>query len=92
MHKKVRINNMEKKTCQCCGVPLTEDIMSRNIDGSLNDNYCKWCYQDGKFTYHNMDELIDACIPHMLKQGFTEEQARSYMKQMLPNLEYWKTN
>ena len=37
-----------------------------------------------------MDELIKVCIPHMVSQGFTEEQAREYMKQMLPTLDYWK--
>ena len=25
------------------------------------------------------------------KDGFTEEQARAYMKQMLPKLDYWKS-
>ena len=37
-----------------------------------------------------MDDLIDVCIPHMVKEGFTEEQARAYMKQKLPTLDYWK--
>ena len=81
---------MENKICQCCGMPLTEEIMSRNEDGSINENYCQWCYVDGKFTYHSMDELIEACLPYMLKQGFKEEQARAYMKEMLPKLDYWK--
>ena len=34
--------------CQCCGMPLTEDDMiSREADGSFNEDYCKWCYADG---------------------------------------------
>jgi hypothetical protein len=37
-----------------------------------------------------MDDLIDICVPNMVKEGFTEEQARTYMKQMLPKLDYWK--
>ena len=32
------------------------------------------------------------CVPHMVKSGFNEEQARSYMKNMLPNLKYWKNH
>ena len=36
------------KYCQCCGMPLTdEDMLSREADGSINDDYCKWCYADG---------------------------------------------
>ena len=37
-----------------------------------------------------MDDLIRVCVPNMVKQGFTEDQARTYMQQMLPKLDYWK--
>lgn len=76
--------------CQCCGMPLEDAIISRNQDGSLNEDYCQWCYADGTYTYSNMDDLIRVCVPNMVKEGFTEDQARSYMKQMLPTLDYWK--
>ena len=34
--------------CQCCGMPLTEDSMiSREPDGSFNEDYCTWCYTAG---------------------------------------------
>jgi len=56
----------------------------------LNEEYCKWCYADGTYTYSNMDDLIDVCVKHMVNDKFTEEQARSYMKQLLPSLDYWK--
>ena len=79
-----------KLICQCCGMPLEDDIISRNKDGSPNASYCKWCYADGTYTYSDMDELIDVCVAHMAKDGFTEEQARAYMKQRLPQLDYWK--
>ncbi len=76
--------------CQCCGMPLEDTIIGRDRDGTLNEDYCQWCYADGTYTYSDMDTLIDVCIPHMEKQGFSEEQARSYMKQLLPRLDYWK--
>ncbi len=76
--------------CQCCGMPLEDSMISREKDGSFNEDYCKWCYADGEYTYSDMDDLIDVCIPHMEKEGFTEEQARAYMKQKLPQLDYWK--
>ena len=56
----------------------------------MNEEYCKWCYADGTYTYSNMDDLIDVCVKHMVNDKFTEEQARSYMKQLLPSLDYWK--
>ena len=76
--------------CQCCGMPLEDAIIGRNKDGSLNEDYCQWCYADGTYTYSDMYDLIRVCVPHMVKQGFSEDQARSYMKQMLPTLDYWK--
>ncbi len=77
--------------CQCCGMPLDDSIIGRDRDGTLNENYCKWCYADGEYTYSDMDDLIDVCVKHMAKEGFSEEQARTYMKQSLPQLDYWKS-
>ena len=78
--------------CQCCGMPLTDELIGHDSNGTLNEDYCKWCYADGTYTYHDMDSLINVCVPHMVKSGFNEEQARSYMKNMLPNLKYWKNH
>lgn len=72
-------------------MPLTDDsIISHENDGSLNEEYCKWCYADGTYTYHNMNDLIDMCVKNMVNDQFTEEQARSYMEEILPQLDYWK--
>lgn len=77
--------------CQCCGMPLEDDtIIGRNQDGALNEEYCKWCYADGTYTYSDMDELIEVCVSHMANEKFPEEQARAYMKELLPKLDYWK--
>ena len=84
------LGSPQKLICQCCGMPLEDEIIGRNKDGSLNEDYCKWCYADGTYTYSDMDELLDVCVKHMVSDQFTEEQARAYMKQKLPQLDYWK--
>ena len=76
--------------CQCCGMPLDDTLISLEPDGEMNEEYCKWCYSDGKFTYHDMQTLIDFCAGHMANENFTEEQARAYMTAMLPTLKYWQ--
>ena len=76
--------------CQCCGMPLEDALISREKDGTPNENYCKWCYADGTYTYGDMDDLIDVCVRHMINESFSEAQARAYMKQLLPTLDYWK--
>ena len=76
--------------CQCCGMPLDDRNTSREKDGIFNEEYCKWCYADGEYMYHNMDDLIEVCVGHMTNEQFTSEQARAYMKELLPKLDYWK--
>ena len=80
----------KKLICQCCGMPLEDEIVGHNEDGSLNEDYCKWCYADGTYTYSNMDDLINVCVKNMVKEGFSEEQAQTYMRATLPTLDYWK--
>ena len=79
-----------KLICQCCGMPLEDAVLGRDRDGALNEDYCKWCYADGTYTSGDMDELIEVCVPHMVGEGFTEEQARAWLKRELPQLDYWK--
>ncbi|MBP5598270.1 MAG: helix-turn-helix domain-containing protein [Pseudobutyrivibrio sp.] len=79
-----------KLICQCCGMPLEDEIIGRDKDGFLNEDYCKWCYADGTFTYNNMDDLIEVCVKNMVNDSISEEQAREYLQQTLPTLNYWK--
>lgn len=85
------LGSPRKLICQCCGMPLESDeIIGRDNDGALNEEYCKWCYADGTYTYDDMDELIEVCVKNMADENFREEQARSYMRELLPKLDYWK--
>ena len=76
--------------CQCCGMPLEDANISKGSDGLFNEEYCKWCYADGEYMYHNMDDLIEFCVKNMVSEHFSSEQARAYMKDLLPKLDYWK--
>ncbi|MBQ3390327.1 MAG: helix-turn-helix domain-containing protein [Firmicutes bacterium] len=84
------LGSPRKLVCQCCGMPLDDSLLSKEKDGAFNEEYCKWCYADGEYTYSNMDDLIEVCVTHMASEQFPEEQARAYMKQLLPTLDYWK--
>ncbi|MCR5835583.1 MAG: helix-turn-helix domain-containing protein [Lachnospiraceae bacterium] len=76
--------------CQCCGMPLEDTIISKERDGAFNEDYCQWCYADGTYMYSNMDDLIEVCVKNMVNENCTEEQARAYLKETLPKLNYWK--
>ena len=76
--------------CQCCGMPLEDSNISKETDGFFNEKYCKWCYADGEYMYHDMDDLIETCVKHMANEEHSEEEVRSYLKETLPKLDYWK--
>ena len=71
-------------------MPLDDSTISKETDGAFNEEYCKWCYVDGKYTYNNIDDLINFCSEHMANENWSSEQVRSYMSYMLPKLNYWK--
>ena len=76
--------------CQCCVMPLEDSTLSREPDGSLNEEYCKWCYADGAFKYSSKEELIDLCVTHMASEQWPAEQVRAHMEAVVPQLSHWK--
>ena len=78
--------------CQCCGMPLNEDsMMSREKDGSYNEEYCKWCYAEGEFAYKSKDALLDFLVNHMPNpENVKEEDRRRQFDLYLSQLKHWK--
>ena len=85
---------METKYCQMCGMPIKEadGLYGTEADGSVNSDYCKYCYNKGEFTFKGtMEEMIELCNPNMVKAnpGMTEDAARKMMNDFFPTLKYW---
>ena len=76
--------------CQCCGMPLDDSTISKETDGAFNEEYCKWCYTDGKFVYSDLETLINFLVEHMSNENFPAEQAKAYFQAQLPKLNHWK--
>lgn len=78
--------------CQCCGMPLDEDdLISREKDGSYNEDYCKWCYVNGKFVYQSKESLLDYLVSHMPNpDNLEDEDRRSQFDAYLSQLRHWK--
>ena len=88
---------MEQKFCQSCGMPLTEEMKGTNADGTKSEDYCIYCYKDGKFTMDcTMEEMIQFCAQFVdevnknLPQPITREQYVESMRQYFPMLKRWK--
>ena len=72
-------------------MPLEDDaFLSKEPDGSFNEDYCKWCYADGAFTYASMDALIDYLTQQFSSEAWPPEQARAYYQSQLPRLRHWQ--
>lgn len=80
--------------CQSCGMPMPEDsLLGKEKDGSLNTDYCMYCYKDGAFTTdEDMDSMIESCIPHVIGgQPYPDaDTARAEMHKFFPQLKRWK--
>lgn len=83
---------MSQLFCQSCGMPMEDEkLLGTNEDLTQNPEYCTYCYQEGKFTSDiTMDQMIEICIPHMVKEGMVEQEARTMISGLLPNLKRWK--
>ncbi len=85
------LGSPQQLICQCCGMPLNDDSISRESDGEFNEEYCKWCYTDGKLVYHSMQELIDFLVPHMSSMNMGEPQEiKAMLEKQLPQLNLWR--
>ena len=87
----------EMKFCQSCGMPLNDENRGTNADGSKNDDYCMYCYQNGKFTNDcTMDEMIEFCAQFVdevnknMPKPMTKEEYKDVMRQYFPMLKRWK--
>lgn len=89
---------MEHKFCQSCGMPLSSnDLYGTNSDDTPNEEYCCYCFKDGKFTQDiSMDEMIDHCIQYLDEFNkdsgtkYSKEEALMEMNKFFPQLKRWK--
>lgn len=87
----------ETKFCQSCGMPLTNEILGTNADGSKNEDYCIYCYKDGAFTGDfSMEQMVEYCSMFVEEynkntgQSLTVCQYKDVLRQFYPTLKRWK--
>ena len=76
-------------------MPLTDDYKGINADGSRNDDYCNYCYVDGRFRQDlTMEQMVEHCARftddinkwsgenmtvEIIKKGQEENQGLAYL-------------
>ena len=71
-------------------MPLDDTIISREPNGTFNEDYCTWCYSNGTYTYNNIDDLLDYLVQHMATDTWPPDQVRTYFENLLPTLKHWQ--
>ena len=63
-----------------------------SADGFRNNDYCQYCYKDGRFTEPRitMDQMIDKVASMAGKMNMSEAQAREMAKGFIHKLKRWR--
>ncbi len=84
--------------CQSCGMVLIKDSdKGTESDGRKSEEYCAFCYQQGRFI---QDLTIEELIEHNLQDldnwnqetglQLTKQEARAELLKFLPTLKRWR--
>lgn len=84
--------------CQSCGMPISEEkICGTDADGSTNFEYCKYCYNNGKFKPpYTMEGMIKHClrfideVNRFMPKPLTVEEYSAMLHTILPTLKRWR--
>ena len=83
---------MKDLICQSCSMPIMKDEqIGTNKDGSKNNDYCIYCYENGEFKDNiSMEEYIEMNVAFASQAGMTEDEMREHCQNVFPTLKRWK--
>ena len=80
--------------CQSCGMIFSSpEDFGTEAGGGKSQEYCSYCYQNGKFEDENMslEQMIDLCVPFVVEAGEAKspEEAKRLLQEHMPHLKRW---
>jgi hypothetical protein len=78
--------------CQSCAMPMEkEGQFGTNADGSKNDEYCSYCFKNGKFTEPEitLPQMI-AKVSRIMSEMKMPEILIGQVKTFIPKLKRWQ--
>jgi len=69
---------MKKQFCQSCCMPMSKnEEFGTNTDGTINSEYCAYCFKDGKYVDPDitMEEMLQLGL-----KGIEESDMNRFMK------------
>lgn len=88
----------ETRYCQSCGMPLSEpSLVGTEADGAPSEDYCIYCYKDGRFTRDcTLEQMIESCAGFVDEYNrgtgsrLSREEYAARMRAWFPTLKRWK--
>ena len=85
----------DKPRCQSCGMPLGIGYYGTNADGSISEEYCKYCFENGEFREPKLtlDEMMGRSVANMIDDlKMDQDTAENLARTVIPKLKRWKKN
>lgn len=85
----------EKERCQSCGMPLGVGFFGTNLDGSINQEYCKYCFEKGNFREPKLtlEEMMGRSAAFMIDElNMGRNEAEILARKLIPTLKRWTQN
>ncbi len=83
-----------KKICQSCGVEITSiEHFGKNSDGTLNEDFCVLCYDNGKYNENiTMHEMLELTLKELTDadSNLNISQMRDHLTKLYPTLKRWR--
>lgn len=82
----------QNSRCQSCGMPLGSGFYGKNEDGSETHEFCKFCFQQGKFVEPQLTlkQMVERSINFMMAElPLGEEKAARLANEVIPRLKRW---
>jgi hypothetical protein len=79
--------------CQSCTMPMAKpEDHGTDADGTANEEYCRYCYQNGSFTEPDLTvgQMTAKCAGIMRQMHVPEKQIER-TKAFLPMLARWRS-
>lgn len=94
-----RVNSKKATKFRIWATKILKDYMIKGFvidvekmkNGSINTDYCKYCYEKGEFIDKvTMEEYIEMCSKYGSQAGMTNEEMKEHCTKLFPILKRWK--
>ncbi len=82
-----------EQVCQSCGAMLAAGLCGSNSDGSMCEEYCKFCFIGGGFKEPELTlgDMIQRYVQKMVRElSMPYERALALATETLPSLKRWR--